>query len=112
MLTLSFDNITFMNKTSFIVANDKGRVHLVDFDIKNNQSDENNKFEIVKKIWEVEDNQKILEVQISPFFSNIFAVLTSLSFYIFDIDFNDPFFISPISTNPHSCLRWSNSRYY
>lgn len=110
MITSSFDLHINSDDSELLLSNDLGEVLLLDFDIRNSQNDEMTKKELVKQTWKVEADQNILHIQISPFFPNIFLVLTQLVFYIFDKNFEKPLFVSPFSKKPNSCCKWSISR--
>ena len=111
MITSSVDVDSMSNDSNILVGNDNGEVLLVDFNIRNSHNEEMNKVEIVKKKWSVEPNQKILSIGLSPFFKDVFMVLTHLCFYIFDRNYDYPLFTSPLSPSPNSCSKWSISRY-
>jgi hypothetical protein len=111
MITSCFDLHADSEESNLLISNDQGEVLLLDFDVRNSQNDEMSKKELVKNTWKVESDQNILQIQISPFFPNIFLVLTQLVFYIFDKDFEKPLFVSPFSKKPNSCCKWSISRY-
>lgn len=110
MITSAFDLHLQSQDSHLLLANDQGQVQLLDFNVRNAHNEELSKIELVKNSWHVESDQNILHIEISPFFPDIFLVLTQLVFYIFDRDFDKPLFVSPFSTSPNSCCKWSVSR--
>ena len=110
MVSAAFDLECSNDKTHFLICSDKGEVSLVDFNMRNSLNEEHGKIDFVKKSWKVENFQKILALEISPFYPDIFLVLTPIAFYLFDQNFEHPFFVSPISKHRNVCAKWSLSR--
>lgn len=110
MVSSSFDLNSLSSMSNVIITNDKGKIQMIDFNIRNSHNEEINKIDLVKNSWSIGKRQKILSVEISPFFENIFFVLTHLSFYIFDKNYEFPLFVSSFAASPNSCAKWSISR--
>lgn len=110
MATSAFDLHVDAADSRLLLANDRGQVQLLDFNVRNAHNEEMSKVELVRRVWSVEPDQNILHLEVSPFFEEVFLVLTQLVFYLFDRTFDQPLFVSPFSTSPNACCRWSVSR--
>ena len=110
MITSAFDLYSETEDSHLLLSNDQGQVQLLDFNVRNSHNEEMTKIDLIRNTWSIESDQNILNIEISPFYANIFLVLTQLVYYIFDKDFDKPLFVSPFSVSPNSCCKWSVSR--